>query len=37
MDCRGYSEAMKHCIKARPDAPVILAHALLARVMQELL
>jgi protein AroM len=37
MDCIGYSEAMKQCIKARTGAPVILAHALMARVMQELL
>lgn len=37
MDCIGYSEAMKSRVKTLTGAPVILAHALMARVMQELL
>jgi protein AroM len=37
MDCIGYSEAMKAHVKTLTGAPVILAHALMARVMQELL
>lgn len=37
MDCIGYSEAMKRRVKTLTGAPVILAHALMARVMQELL
>lgn len=37
MDCIGYSEAMKAYVKTLTGVPVILAHALMARVMQELL
>jgi protein AroM len=37
MDCMGYSEMMKTRIKALTGVPVLLAHSLMARVMQELL
>lgn len=37
MDCIGYSEAMKARLRALTGVPVILAHSLMARVLQELL
>jgi protein AroM len=37
MDCIGYPGAMKRRVKIRTAAPVILAHARMARVIQKLL
>ena len=37
MDCIGYTEEMKHTVRARVDRPVLAATTLLARVVAELL